>query len=112
MIVIRGTALAIGVAGTAGTMAGRVWPCAAPTNAILMCMSSQSSPAPPPPEDEALGWEIAEAACRHAVRVFGHRLVAVYALGSLAHGGFAPASSDVDVAISVDRCDATVAPLV
>ncbi|MBW0101134.1 hypothetical protein [Pseudonocardia sp. KRD291] len=34
-----------------------------------------------------------------AREVFTERLVAVYALGSLAHGGFAPLVSDVDVAL-------------
>ncbi|WP_130290901.1 hypothetical protein [Pseudonocardia sediminis] len=34
-----------------------------------------------------------------AREVFGDRLAAVYALGSLAHGGFAPLVSDVDVAL-------------
>ena len=32
----------------------------------------------------------------------------MYVIGSLAHGGFSPAVSDVDVALLVDRCDASV----
>jgi hypothetical protein len=32
-------------------------------------------------------------------RALGHRLVAAYALGSLAHGGFAPAVSDIDLGL-------------
>lgn len=44
-----------------------------------------------------------EAVLRDVVRVtaaaFGERLVAGYALGSLAHGGFSPLVSDVDVAL-------------
>lgn len=36
---------------------------------------------------------------RVAADAIGDRLVAGYALGSLAHGGFAPAASDVDVAL-------------
>lgn len=44
-----------------------------------------------------------EAVLRDVVRVasgtVGDRLVAVYALGSLAHGGFSPLVSDIDVAV-------------
>jgi hypothetical protein len=36
----------------------------------------------------------------------------VYAIGSLAHCGFAPSVSDVDVAVLVDHCDHTVADIV
>jgi hypothetical protein len=36
----------------------------------------------------------------------------VYAIGSLAHGGFAPAVSDVDVAVLVDHCDESVPRIV
>ncbi len=36
---------------------------------------------------------------RRAREAFGGRLLSVYAIGSLAHGGFAPAISDVDVAL-------------
>ncbi|MGH2873989.1 MAG: hypothetical protein ACRDL5_16200 [Solirubrobacteraceae bacterium] len=59
----------------------------------------------PPEPDAQAGWRVARAACAHAGTVFGDRLVSVYAIGSLAHGGFASAVSDVDVAVFVDRCD-------
>jgi predicted nucleotidyltransferase len=37
-----------------------------------------------------------------ALAVFGAEIEAIYTLGSLAHGGFAPLVSDVDIAIIVD----------
>jgi hypothetical protein len=74
-------------------------------------MSSGWTASPAPAGDEALGWEVAEVACRHTIRAFGARLVAVYMIGSLAHGGFAAAVSDVDLSVLVDRCDAMVPPL-
>ena len=40
-----------------------------------------------------------------AVEVFGDELEAVFALGSLAHGGFAPLVSDVDVALVLARLE-------
>lgn len=72
---------------------------------------------PPPPlsrgnstgsADDAAGWRVARRACEQATVTFGDRLVSVYAVGSLAHGGFAPVVSDVDVTLLVDRCDETV----
>lgn len=43
----------------------------------------------------------------HAARdVFGPELSAAFALGSLAHGGFAPLVSDVDLMLVLDRVDA------
>lgn len=42
---------------------------------------------------------IAEDSARQFQRTFTERLVAAYALGSLAHGGFAPAVSDIDLAL-------------
>ncbi|MGW2233869.1 hypothetical protein [Streptomyces sp. NPDC001759] len=42
---------------------------------------------------------IAEDGARLFQRTFTDRLVAAYALGSLAHGGFAPAVSDIDLAL-------------
>ncbi|MER8010174.1 hypothetical protein [Streptomyces sp. NPDC094149] len=42
---------------------------------------------------------IAEDSARQFQRTFNDRLVAAYALGSLAHGGFAPAVSDIDLAL-------------
>lgn len=44
-------------------------------------------------------WKVVESAIAAAARTFGDRLVAVYALGSLAHGGFSPLVSDIDVAL-------------
>ena len=43
------------------------------------------------------GWDVVHAAAAAGSARFGSRLVAVYALGSLAHGGFSPLVSDVDV---------------
>ncbi|HEY4096844.1 MAG TPA: hypothetical protein VGM33_15090 [Baekduia sp.] len=51
---------------------------------------------------EQQGWAVAHAAVEEAVRVLGGRLASAYAIGSLAHGGFAPAASDVDVALLTD----------
>lgn len=47
---------------------------------------------------EAQGEAVLGAAVAAARAAWGSRLVAAYALGSLAHGGFAPLVSDVDVA--------------
>jgi len=38
-----------------------------------------------------------------AQRILGERLEAIYAIGSLGHGGFLEAVSDVDIAVIVDR---------
>lgn len=75
---------------------------------------------PPPPGhsglagagDSAAGWRVAHHACEAAIAMLGDRLVSLFAIGSLAHGGFAPAVSDVDVAVLVDRCDESVPPIV
>lgn len=64
------------------------------------------------PDDAARGWEVARDACERARVAFGDRLVSVYAIGSLAHGGFAAAVSDVDIAVLVDQCDDSVPALV
>jgi hypothetical protein len=53
--------------------------------------------------DAEPGWRVARVACEHASAALEARLISVYAIGSLAHGGFAPAVSDVDVAVLVDR---------
>ncbi|WP_422770463.1 hypothetical protein ACN28C_27760 [Plantactinospora sp. WMMC1484] len=42
---------------------------------------------------------VAEEGARAYQRVFTERFVAAYALGSLAHGGYAPAVSDIDLAV-------------
>ena len=39
---------------------------------------------------------------------FRSRLVSGYVIGSLAHGGFEPAVSDVDVAVLLDACTSEV----
>jgi predicted nucleotidyltransferase len=41
--------------------------------------------------------------------VFGREVQAIYTLGSLAHGGFSPLVSDIDVAIVLDQTDAGTA---
>jgi predicted nucleotidyltransferase len=61
---------------------------------------------------DAAGWEVGRTAVEAASDVLGERLVSAYVIGSLAHGGFSAAVSDVDVALLVDECDAGVAPLV
>jgi hypothetical protein len=45
------------------------------------------------------GDDVLADAVRAAQQAFGKRLLAAYALGSLAHGGFSPIVSDVDVAL-------------
>ncbi len=58
------------------------------------------------PSHEADGWEVMHAGLKQAGAVLGDRIVAAYAIGSLAHGGFAPAVSDVDLALILDALDA------
>lgn len=48
---------------------------------------------------EEAGWEAIDAALAAAGARLGDRLLSAYAIGSLAHGGFAPAVSDVDLAL-------------
>lgn len=64
---------------------------------------------PSAPEEAAA---VVDAAAEELARRLGSRLVSLYAIGSLAHGGFAPAVSDVDLAVLVDRCTAEVPELV
>ncbi len=45
------------------------------------------------------GWSVIRAAVSEVDRRLGDRLVSAYAVGSLAHGGFAPAVSDIDLAL-------------
>ncbi len=52
-----------------------------------------------PVADDERGEAVLAAATDAARREFGDDLVAAYTLGSLAHGGFAPAVSDVDLAL-------------
>jgi hypothetical protein len=56
------------------------------------------------PED-ADGWAVLDEGLARAEAVFGPRLQAAFAIGSLAHGGFAPAASDVDLALILDRVE-------
>lgn len=51
--------------------------------------------------DHHVGEEILHTATAVAREVFDDRLSAVFALGSLAHGGFTPACSDIDIALIV-----------
>jgi hypothetical protein len=48
---------------------------------------------------DAAGWEVLDAAVVRAQRLLGAALAGAYAIGSLAHGGFAAATSDVDLAL-------------
>ncbi len=58
------------------------------------------------------GWRVARVACQCASAALGTRLISAYAIGSLAHGGFALEVSDVDVAVLVDHCDKSIPPLI
>ncbi|HEU0192221.1 MAG TPA: hypothetical protein VFR17_13280 [Mycobacterium sp.] len=50
-------------------------------------------------EPATTGEDVLNDVLRAAAGAFGDRLIAAYALGSLAHGGFSPAVSDVDTAL-------------
>lgn len=52
-----------------------------------------------PNMSDANGFAVVRETLSNAKRLFGTRLRSVYALGSLAHGGFSPLVSDVDVAL-------------
>ena len=52
--------------------------------------------------DDALGWDVMHAGLAELGGVLGDRVVAAYALGSLAHGGFSRRASDVDLAVVLD----------
>lgn len=54
---------------------------------------------------EGEGWRVLYAGLDAANARWGRRLVGAYVLGSLAHGGFAPEASDVDLALILDRVD-------
>jgi predicted nucleotidyltransferase len=49
------------------------------------------------------GWRVVDAAVRSARARLGDGLLSAYAIGSLAHGGFTAAVSDVDLALLTDR---------
>jgi len=53
----------------------------------------------------AEGWDVVEACADVARRRLGSRLSAVFAIGSLAHGGFSAWASDVDVVLLTDGED-------
>jgi hypothetical protein len=76
-----------------------------------MASFSHVSHSPGTADDEP-GWRVARVACERATGALDARLISVYAVGSLAHGGFAPAVSDIDVAVLVDRCDESVPPII
>jgi hypothetical protein len=76
-------------------------------------MASSTHPSHPTGDfDAEPGWRVARVACQRASVAFGARLISVYAIGSLAHGGFAAAVSDIDIAVLVDHCDESVPPLI
>lgn len=52
-----------------------------------------------------IGEQVVQAALADLRCVFGGRLVSAYRLGSLAHGGFSPEVSDVDVAAVLDELE-------
>jgi predicted nucleotidyltransferase len=49
------------------------------------------------------GWAVVRVAAAAARDALGDRLTSVYAIGSLAHGGFGPAVSDVDLALLTEE---------
>ena len=51
------------------------------------------------------GWLVIDAAVRSARDRLGDGLLSAYAIGSLAHGGFRAAVSDVDLALLTERAD-------
>lgn len=54
------------------------------------------------PEDHNDAENVLAVGVDAATEIFGPRLRAAFALGSLAHGGFAPLASDVDLALVID----------
>jgi hypothetical protein len=54
-------------------------------------------------QGEQRGFAVLTAAGKQARAAWGDRLVAAFALGSLAHGGFAPEVSDVDLGVVLDE---------
>jgi hypothetical protein len=61
---------------------------------------------------ERSGWDVIGAAVEAAEERLGDRLLSAYAIGSLAHGGFAPAVSDVDLALLTAEMDGAMAEVV
>lgn len=72
----------------------------APTPRVPARPDTPREPARP---DTTLGDRVLALATTAYGAALGRRAVAVYALGSLAHGGFAPAVSDVDLGLVLDR---------
>jgi hypothetical protein len=66
------------------------------------------SPDLPDLERDQPGWEVLKAGLAEARASFGPSVVAAYAIGSLAHGGFAADVSDVDLALVLDALDRRV----
>jgi hypothetical protein len=65
-------------------------------------MASSTHPSHPAgAADAEPGWRVARVACQRANAALGARLISAYAIGSLAHGGFAPDVSDIDIAVLV-----------
>src|ERR1700748_2401218 len=58
-----------------------------------------------PPDREQPRWGGIDAPPAAATERLGDRLLSAYAIGSLAHGGFAPAVSDVDLALLTAEVD-------
>lgn len=61
---------------------------------------------------ERAGWDVIDAAVAAAEERLEDRLLSAYAIGSLAHGGFAPAVSDVDLALLTGEVDGDIADVV
>jgi|HubBroStandDraft_2_1064218.scaffolds.fasta_scaffold89745_1 predicted nucleotidyltransferase len=61
---------------------------------------------------ERAGWDVIEAAVAAAEERLEDRLLSAYAIGSLAHGGFAPAVSDVDLALLTGEVDGNIADVI
>jgi hypothetical protein len=61
---------------------------------------------------ERAGWDVIEAGVAAAEERLGDRLGSAYAIGSLAHGGFAPAVSDVDLALLMGEPVEDIGPIV
>ena len=58
------------------------------------------------------GWTVVRAATKLAAERLGDRLLSAYAIGSLAHGGFAPAVSDVDLALLTGELEPDIVEII
>ncbi|SFQ46376.1 hypothetical protein SAMN04489713_1362 [Actinomadura madurae] len=71
------------------------------------------TPSPPDaPLSHPVGRDIVREAVAQADARLNGRLTAAFAIGSLAHGGFVPDVSDVDLALIVDQADQALAPAI